>query len=110
MFDGEVCEARHSESDCSCWICDWLRACAIALRRRESRLQSDDIGAPDGKLEEERRREYRERKERKAREREGKKRKSLLEDIPKLKEFKIKCLCYQNEEQRKEEGLKAKFL
>ncbi|GJZ04180.1 reverse transcriptase domain-containing protein [Tanacetum coccineum] len=32
-----------------------------------------------------------------------------LEDIPKLKELKIKCLCYQNEEQRKEEGLKAKF-
>nr|GEU50434.1 putative ribonuclease H-like domain-containing protein [Tanacetum cinerariifolium] len=35
--------------------------------------------------------------------------KGSLEDIPKLKELKIKCLCYQNEEQRKEEGLKAKF-
>ncbi|GJS71867.1 reverse transcriptase domain-containing protein [Tanacetum coccineum] len=34
---------------------------------------------------------------------------SSLEDIPKLKELKIKCLCYQNEEQRKEEGVKAKF-
>ncbi|GJV96832.1 hypothetical protein Tco_1548409 [Tanacetum coccineum] len=32
-----------------------------------------------------------------------------LEDIRKLTELKIKCLCNQNEEQRKEEGFKAKF-
>nr|GFB33783.1 putative reverse transcriptase domain-containing protein [Tanacetum cinerariifolium] len=32
-----------------------------------------------------------------------------LENTPKLEELKIKCLCHQNEEQRKEEGLKTKF-